>query len=344
MQTVQREADKRARKIQLSFTQFFITNKRKQPTKEKGGGKHKTQKVEKVQPCTKTQLTLNRVARNGKRKIIIGKQLIMKKTKLKYKRWRGKRWSYCMTCNQGGNLIECHTCIHVSHAECSNNMPINFADRRVVWRCTACEEEDGKTQCPYSKFKATYKRKIVNDKNKQDKIYNDKRKGKTTGGVEDVPEYVTKFIESDLRGRIVTTHPDGHCVRRAIGKIWNLHPGQVIQYLATKCQKMLDQEITTQWERNVEWYEKTANRPNEWRELKNNVPKTCKRDEWGGSSEIHIWAIITKTIMVEINVDNETALIHYPDSNKTTGLNLRTQMQALKDIQATTHAKKILNI
>jgi hypothetical protein len=43
--------------------------------------------------------------------------------------------------------------------------------------------------------------------------------------------------------------------------------------------------------------------------------------------------------MVEINVDNETVLIHYPDSNTTTGLNLRTQMQAVKDMQATTHAK-----
>ena len=102
---------------------------------------------------------------------------------------------------------------------------------------------------------------------------------------------------------------------------------------------MLDQELTTKWERNVEWYEKTANRPREWGELKNNVPKQCKRDEWGGSSEINIWSIITKTIMVEINVDNETALIHYPDSYTTTGLNLRTQMQALKDMQATTHTK-----
>jgi hypothetical protein len=72
---------------------------------------------------------------------------------------------------------------------------------------------------------------------------------------------------------------------------------------------------------------------------KNNVPKQCKRDEWGGSSEINIWAIITRTIMVEINVDNKTALIHYPDSNTTTGLNLRTQMQALKEIQAATQTQ-----
>jgi hypothetical protein len=41
MQTVQKEADKRARKIQLIFTQFFITNKRKQPTKEKRKTKNK---------------------------------------------------------------------------------------------------------------------------------------------------------------------------------------------------------------------------------------------------------------------------------------------------------------
>jgi hypothetical protein len=33
---------------------------------------------------------------------------------------------------------------------------------------------------------------------------------------------------------------------------------------------MLDQALTTQWERNVEWYEKTANRPIEWGDLKNN--------------------------------------------------------------------------
>ena len=33
--------------------------------------------------------------------------------------------------------------------------------------------------------------------------------------VEEVPEYVTRFIEKDLRGRIVTTHPDGHCVSKS---------------------------------------------------------------------------------------------------------------------------------
>ena len=97
-------------------------------------------------------------------------------------------------------------------------------------------------------------KKIISNNNEQDKIYNDKKE-KTTGRVEEVPKYVTRFIGNDLRGRTVTTHLDGPCVRRTIGKIWNLHPGQEkykksdrknIQYLAATCQKLLDQELNTQ--------------------------------------------------------------------------------------------------
>ena len=42
------------------------------------------------------------------------------------------------------------------------------------------------------------------------------KKEKTTWRVVEVPKYVTRVIEHDLRGRIVTKHPDGHCVRIAI--------------------------------------------------------------------------------------------------------------------------------
>ena len=77
MQTVQKEADKRTRTIQLNFTQFCITNTTQQPEKEKGKVKSKTQKDELAHLDTKKQLTL--VTRNGKRKITIGKQLVTKK-------------------------------------------------------------------------------------------------------------------------------------------------------------------------------------------------------------------------------------------------------------------------
>ena len=64
----------------------------------------------------------------------------------------------------------------------------------------------------------------ISTNNEQAKIYNAKQKEKTTGRVEGVPKYVTHFIEKNLQGRIVATHTDGRCARRAIGKIWTLHP------------------------------------------------------------------------------------------------------------------------
>ena len=144
----------------------------------------------------------------------------------------------------------------------------------------------------------------------------------------DIPNNVTQFIENELKGRIVTTHPDGPCVRRAIGKIWNLHPGQVIKYMGEKCKKLMEQNIMTEWENEVEWYQTMANRPKEWEEIKNNVPQQCKRNEWGGSSEIKIWAMITKTIMIEINADNNTVNIFYPEINNTVGIHLSTQRKS----------------
>ena len=44
-------------------------------------------------------------------------------------------------------------------------------------------------------------------------------------------------------------------------------------------------------------------------------------------------------MIMEINVNNETALIHYLDSNTTTRLNLRTQMQAPNDMHGAKHTK-----
>ena len=91
MQTVQKEADKRTRTIQLNFTQFCITNTTQQSEKEKGKVKSKTQKDELAHSDTKKQLTLNPVTRNGKRKITIGKQLVTKKNKTEVQEMERKK-------------------------------------------------------------------------------------------------------------------------------------------------------------------------------------------------------------------------------------------------------------
>ena len=41
---------------------------------------------------------------------------------------------------------------------------------------------------------------------------------------EEAPKYVTRFIENNFLGRIVTTHLDGHYLRRVIGKIMEPTP------------------------------------------------------------------------------------------------------------------------
>ena len=99
-------------------------------------------------------MTITPIKMGGKRKLEIKRGIIKKKKmKTKYKRWRGKRLDYCMICDKGGDLIECHTCVHVCHIECNRNIPMNYADKRVIWRCSNCEEEDCNTNCVYAKYK-----------------------------------------------------------------------------------------------------------------------------------------------------------------------------------------------
>ena len=43
--------------------------------------------------------------------------------------------------------------------------------------------------------------------------------------------------------------------------------------------------------------------------------------------------------MIEINADNNTANIFYPEINNTVGINLSTQMQMLKEIHKSTQKK-----
>jgi hypothetical protein len=71
----------------------------------------------------------------------------------------------------------------------------------------SCEEEDGKTQSHAN----TKSHSNKNNKQQERKRKNAQRQkqGNPTGRVEGVYRNVTTFIENDLRGRIVTTHPDG---------------------------------------------------------------------------------------------------------------------------------------
>ena len=86
-----KQANKRTKKIQLDFTQCMITNKEKQSTKDKRKEKNRTQRIELEHLGTKKQLTPNPVKRNGKRKRIIGKQLIRKQNKTEVQEMERKK-------------------------------------------------------------------------------------------------------------------------------------------------------------------------------------------------------------------------------------------------------------
>jgi len=66
-----------------------------------------------------------------------------------FRRYAGIRHDACRICDEGGLLVECHTCRVACHTKCGN-MPINVQEHNVIWRCDECIEEDGPTKCSFA--------------------------------------------------------------------------------------------------------------------------------------------------------------------------------------------------
>ena len=52
--------------------------------------------------------------------------------------------------------------------------------------------------------------------------------GQTAGRIHATNTELVKFL-ADIRGVTNGTLEDGHCLRRALGKLWGMQPGQVIR-------------------------------------------------------------------------------------------------------------------
>ena len=124
--------------------------------------------------------------------------------------------------------------------------------------------------------------------------HNDTVNDSETGLIENIPKNIQIFILQTAKCRVVGVHPDGHCLRRALGKNHNLHPGQIIQYMRNKCHKMIQQNKKMKVESSEEWYETMKNRSVKWNNIKStcNEPETCPAERWGGINEIQLWAMI----------------------------------------------------
>ena len=71
----------------------------------------------------------------------VGKKRKAERNTSTHKRRRGNRKNTCHKCKLMGALIECHTCLNSCHIQCTETMPDNVKDPKVVWRCEDCHEK-----------------------------------------------------------------------------------------------------------------------------------------------------------------------------------------------------------
>jgi hypothetical protein len=138
------------------------------------------------------------------------------------------------------------------------------------------------------------------------------RTGRPVGAVTDVPDIVRAFVKRTLHGEMLYTHPDGHCLRRSIGKIYGIHPGEVIQHMREKCSDMINNAQFLSMESDEEWYKMVRDRPEQWNNIKNNVEAHCLNNEWGGDNEVQLWSELSGDVIIVINVEHETATVYTP--------------------------------
>ena len=378
----------------------------------------------------------------------VGKKRKAERNTSPHKRRRGNRKNTCHKCKLRGALIECHTCLNSCHIQCTETMPDNVKDPKVVWRCEDCHEKKGPTNCSFSKWmeglkhttamvdttvwstqhqavgrevqkrfgqqvyqgritkwlpgskdewelwkivyededtedvdthelvrmlkvpatqteqkpagvdimQAATKEEGVNEtledrtveqkkektlqtrkpntdggqrtrKNVDHTKRNRKKKAKTGGQMQDhdtMPNgqiagrihatntELVKFL-ADIRGVTNGTLEDGHCLRRALGKLWGMQPGQVIRKIREGGEHFRLHRGKLRIESDDSWYKSICDRPSEWDNIQHNKNSHCSREEWGGDNELAIWAYIAQTTIIVTHKTLNTYTIHTPD-------------------------------
>ena len=74
---------------------------------------------------------------------------------------------------------------------------------------------------------------------------------------------------------------DGHCLRRALGKLWDMQPGQVIQKIREGGEHLRLHHGKLVIESDDNWYKDICNRPSEWDNIQHNKNSHCSEKEWG---------------------------------------------------------------
>ena len=195
---------------------------------------------------------------------------------------------------------------------------------RVIWRCQECIQESGPTRCSFARYQVNrigtdVKSKITQSLQRQKARFDlsslrshDTKDGYVTGLIHDMTVHMEHTIEHVIKRQIVSVHPDGYCLFRALGKNHSIHPGMVIKYMKNKCKQMIRSNDKMKLESNAGWYTKWANKTKEWTNIKSNISSHCNRTQWGGINEIQIWAMIIKQKVIILDCKLDTATIFLP--------------------------------
>ena len=267
-----------------------------------------------------------------------------KKQPKKWKAYRGNHDEVCNECDLGGMIIECHTCSRCYHEKCDNTMPPEVTKSGVIWRCRECVQEHGETGHTQSTMKvqeptSDHKRRRtclesmrrVREGGKdqwaeyaafEGDRHDRGKNGEPEMAVENVQQHIRNFIHCDIKGKIIWVLGDGHCLRRAIGKVYRISPGEVIEQIRRKCTRMLASKQKMYIESDTEWYKTCVNRPAKWDKIQESVKQTqISREEWGGNNEIQIWANISATYITVIDNDLDSAMTYHPGEDHQMGKN-----------------------
>jgi hypothetical protein len=230
----------------------------------------------------------------------------------RWKRFPGNHDNVCDTCNEGGHLVECHTCSRVCHIHCAANMPSNVQDTHVIWRCHLCETEHGPTRPTQQTANTTPQTTSLPPPRTQaplEPLGDDD--SDTTGRI--TPELGIQRIFTKIgKHTVITIHTDGHCLRRAIAKLNMLHPGQVVRYIRRKCEDILLKGQRLHMEPDITWYEKYIQRAPSFENILNNRVSPTTRAHWGAANEIQCWALVAKREVHVFDQQSHVITIYKP--------------------------------
>ena len=152
------------------------------------------------------------------------------------------------------------------------------------------------------------RRQLTNNISEHDTLPN----GQMSGRIHASNTIITTFLAT-INGRTIWVRGDGHCLRRALGKLWEMQPGEVIQKTREGIRYLQLNAGKLRIESNGDWYKIMINRPEQWDNIQSNTNHMCSREDWGGDNELCLWAYITQTTIILTNKNHSTYTMYKPD-------------------------------